>query len=341
MVDLAVMGAVEKVRSLVAADHAPRHMQEGDADGDGLARFETRRRQEVGHGGSTLRRPRSPASPVEPPTPPRRPPEARSGSKGDAAPRSPPPCRDIRRVDDNEADEPGVQFLAPGTYFLHDFSDTDSSVSVSNSMYRSMTPSPTESPTCAVRQNDASNHGAIAMIDSDDARVQAHASITDQSEEDHASSRIVDFSDDIWCPPPPEDESDDVESRFFGFDDEDDVVGDSSNFFGPSFFSAKKVVGLDGVADGSHKESVQNDLHRHFRALVAQLLRGEGINLTSDNNSKSWLEIVSSLAWQAANFVKPDTKKGGSMDPSDYVKIKCIASGNPAILLEELFAPRM
>ncbi|KAM0917076.1 hypothetical protein ACQ4PT_009758 [Festuca glaucescens] len=322
------MGAVEKVRSLVA-DHPQRHMQKGGVDGDALARIETRRRQEVGQGGSAPGRPNSPASPVEPPTTPLRPPEARSRSKGDAAPRSPPPRCDIRQADDEDAHESRAQFLAPGTYILHDFSDTDSSVSVSNSMYRSMTPSPTKSPTCALRQNDASDHGAVATNDSDDAQDLVDASITENSQESHGPSCIFDFGDDIWCPPPPEDEIDDVESRLFGFDDEEDDVGDKSNTFAPSCFSCNKVAGVDGVIEGSYQESVHNDLFRHFQALVAQLLEGEGVWLASDKDPKSWLEIVASLAWQAANFVKPDTKKGGSMDPSDYVKIKCIASGNP------------
>jgi 1-phosphatidylinositol-3-phosphate 5-kinase len=196
-------------------------------------------------------------------------------------------------------------------------------------MYRSVTPSPTESPTCALRQNDASDHGAIATADSDDARDLVDASIAENSQESHGPSCIFDFGDDIWCPPPPEDEIDDVESRLFGFDDEEDDVGDRSNTFAPSCFSCNKVAGVNGVIEGSYQESVQNDLFRHFQALVAQLLEGEGVSLASDKDSESWLEIVASLAWQAAYFVKPDTKTGGSMDPSDYVKIKCIASGNP------------
>uniref|UniRef100_A0ACD5XVN0 Uncharacterized protein n=1 Tax=Avena sativa TaxID=4498 RepID=A0ACD5XVN0_AVESA len=322
VLDFAAMGAVEKVRSLVA-DHPQRHMQKGRTDGGALARIETRRRQEVGHGGSAPGRPTSPASPVEPPTTPLRPPEARSRSKGGAAPRSPPPRCDIRQADDEEAHESRAQFLAPGTYILHDFSDTDSSVSISNSMYRSVTPSPTESPTCALRQNDSSDHGAVATTDSDD------ASVAEGSQESHGPSCIFDFGDDIWCPPPPEDEIDDVESRLFGFDDEGDNIGGTSNTFAPSCFRSSKAAGVDGAIDGSYQESVQNDLFRHFQALVAQLLKGEGVWLASDKDSKSWLEIVASLAWQAAYFVKPDTKKGGSMDPSDYVKIKCITSGNP------------
>ncbi|KAF2916098.1 putative 1-phosphatidylinositol-3-phosphate 5-kinase FAB1C [Oryza sativa Japonica Group] len=321
VVDFAAMvGAVEKVRSIVAS-HAHQH-KGGGGDGDG----EARRRYQ----GEGAPRPRSPESrsAFEPPTPPRaRAPDARSGTKGDAAPCSPPPCRDIRRADE-EIDEPRVQFFAPGTYFSHDSSDSDSSVSVANSMYRSVTPSPSESPT--VRQNDASDHGATTMSDSDDAREHVGASIASWCEEEHKSFRIVDFDDDIWYPPPPEDESDDVESKLCAFDDEDDEYGDSSNFVVPNCFSADKFAGVDSSVNGSHIENVQNDLLRHFQALVAQLLTGEAISLARDKESKGWLEIVSSLAWQAANFVKPDTKKGGSMDPSDYVKIKCIASGKPS-----------
>jgi 1-phosphatidylinositol-3-phosphate 5-kinase len=44
---------------------------------------------------------------------------------------------------------------------------------------------------------------------------------------------------------------------------------------------------------------------------------------------QKWLDIVSTLTWQAASYVRPDTKKGGSMDPTDYVKVQCIASGDP------------
>jgi hypothetical protein len=95
VLDFGAMGAAEKARSLVA-DHPQRHMQKGGVDGDALARIETRRRRDVGQGGSAPGRPNSPASPVEPPTTPLRPPEARSRSKVDAAPRSPPSRCDIR-----------------------------------------------------------------------------------------------------------------------------------------------------------------------------------------------------------------------------------------------------
>lgn len=226
-------------------------------------------------------------------------------------------------MDEEAADESGPQFAASVTDFLHDFSDTESSVS--NSVYRSMTPSPTGSPTCVVRLDDASDHDATTLTDSDDARELVSAvSISGEGELVNGSPHIVDFGDAIWCPPPPEDERDDVESRIFGSDDDDDDA-----FLEPSCFGDNKIASGYGAFGASQQDGVQNDLLKHFRALVAQLLEAEGISFSSDDNSKSWLEIVSSLAWQAANYVKPDTKKGGSMDPSDYVKIKCIASGKP------------
>lgn len=91
VLDSAAMGALEKTRSL-AADHPQSRMQKGAADGDALARIQTRRR----HGGGPPGRPNSPASPVDPPTTPLRKPEPRSRGEGDVAPPSSPPDRDIR-----------------------------------------------------------------------------------------------------------------------------------------------------------------------------------------------------------------------------------------------------
>ncbi|KAA8532581.1 hypothetical protein F0562_032603 [Nyssa sinensis] len=80
----------------------------------------------------------------------------------------------------------------------------------------------------------------------------------------------------------------------------------------------------------AHKEPLKAVVQRHFRALVSQLLQGEGVKVGKENSTEDWLDIVTSVAWQAANFVKPDTSQGGSMDPVDYIKVKCIASGCPS-----------
>ncbi|KAL0408953.1 UNVERIFIED_CONTAM: putative 1-phosphatidylinositol-3-phosphate 5-kinase FAB1C [Sesamum radiatum] len=55
-----------------------------------------------------------------------------------------------------------------------------------------------------------------------------------------------------------------------------------------------------------------------------------GHNLHDDDCAENWLNIITAVAWQAANFIKPDTSRGGSMDPSDYVKVKCVAAGSPS-----------
>ncbi|KAF8660042.1 hypothetical protein HU200_058128 [Digitaria exilis] len=41
-----------------------------------------------------------------------------------------------------------------------------------------------------------------------------------------------------------------------------------------------------------------------------------------------WLDIVTSLSWEAALVIRPDDgASGNDMDPSSYVKVKCLASG--------------
>lgn len=69
----------------------------------------------------------------------------------------------------------------------------------------------------------------------------------------------------------------------------------------------------------------------HFRALICQLLKAENV-LTGEGEEgrEGWLDIVTHLAWDAASLLKPDMSKGEGMDPGGYVKIKCIACGQPS-----------
>ena len=78
-------------------------------------------------------------------------------------------------------------------------------------------------------------------------------------------------------------------------------------------------------SDEEHKKAMKTVVDGHFRALVSQLLQVENLDDT-DN----WLEIITSLSWEAASLLKPDTSKGGGMDPGGYVKIKCLTSGRPS-----------
>ncbi|KAL6596092.1 hypothetical protein ACP70R_047456 [Stipagrostis hirtigluma subsp. patula] len=329
VVDFSVLGAVQKVRSFIA----------GPAPADSTA--------------ADVRPPATPrsrsggASPSDSPPPP----AARPGGRRAIALRrqiSSPQllrCPAVRRVDGEDDYDPGVQFFTPGNDFLRDFSDTDSvSVSTPDGINRSLTPSPLESPSWMVRESDGSptyrkngrfspdspGYGPKATVGSDCSLEQINGSVIDRGGERNTTQYPVDFGANIWCPPPPEDEGDDIESRLFGFDDEDDEVGSSGRLLFPGSFSANKIAGADEVTNIAQKEGLRNAVLGHFQALVAQLLNAEGITLGNEDGSKNWLNIVSSLAWQAASYVRPDTKKGGSMDPTDYVKVKCVASGDPS-----------
>lgn len=193
-----------------------------------------------------------------------------------------------------------------------------------------------ESP---VSRNDGSNgQETMAILKKPDIGTEDPDNIDEYSDDlsvfrsqYEKSQRPLDFENNglIWFPPPPEDENDELESGFFTYDDEDDEIGDSGAVFSsssslPSMFPAKEKQ------NEGNKEPLRAVVQGHFRALVSQLLQGEDIKIGKENGDEDWLDIVTTIAWQAANFVKPDTSRGGSMDPVDYVKVKCIASGRPS-----------
>ncbi|KAK7349343.1 hypothetical protein VNO77_06643 [Canavalia gladiata] len=141
----------------------------------------------------------------------------------------------------------------------------------------------------------------------------------------------VDFENNglLWLPPEPEDEEDEREAILFDDDDDDDdgnATGEwgylrNSGSFGSGEFRQRDRSGEE------HKKVMKNVVDGHFRALVAQLLQVENLPV-EDNDQNSWLEIVTSLSWEAATLLKPDMSKGGGMDPAGYVKVKCIACGS-------------
>ncbi|KAJ6327355.1 hypothetical protein OIU78_014270 [Salix suchowensis] len=139
----------------------------------------------------------------------------------------------------------------------------------------------------------------------------------------------VDFENNglLWLPPEPEDEEDEREVGFFEDEDDDkDAAGEwgylrASSSFGSGEFRSRDRSGEE------HKKVMKNVVDGHFRALVSQLLQVENVPVGDENDNESWLEIITSLSWEAATLLKPDTSKGGGMDPGGYVKVKCIASG--------------
>ena len=140
----------------------------------------------------------------------------------------------------------------------------------------------------------------------------------------------VDFEKDefFWLPPEPEDEDDEMGGDLFDDDDDDVCIADgeqcrirSSSSFGSGEFQSRDRSGEE------HKKVMKNVIDGHFRALISQLLEVENISL-HEGDDMGWLEIVTSVSWEAANFLKPDTSQGGGMDPGGYVKVKCLACGH-------------
>ncbi|XP_015578964.3 putative 1-phosphatidylinositol-3-phosphate 5-kinase FAB1C [Ricinus communis] len=264
------------------------------------------------------------------------------------------------RSDEEEAEDSGNHFYSPLSEYYHDVSDIDSSsVSARLEFYscKSVGSSPLDSPSridftsyrvgrpVQQRQEESplSQHDSpfdqqtLAILRPD--KGTEDPEIPDDYSDDvsmspnqyYKSQKLLDFESNgsIWFPPPPEVENDEMESNFFTYDDDDDDIGDSGAFFSYTSSLSGMFPSKDKHNEGN-KEPLRAVIHGHFRALVSQLLQGENIKICKEDGGEDWLDIITAIAWQAASFVKPDTSRGGSMDPGDYVKVKCIASGTPS-----------
>ncbi|KAI3696261.1 hypothetical protein L1987_79272 [Smallanthus sonchifolius] len=249
------------------------------------------------------------------------------------------------RSDEDEAEDSAKNFFSP--YSL-DTSDLDSS-SVSTrhefNSFMSVGSSPSDSPSriqitsnrirSYVHSDDqgtprSSNDGSfdqehMAVLKSHEQGIYDDFSIFNERCEKSRKPLDFETNDRIWFPPPPDDENNDADNNFFSYaadDDDDCEIGDSNGEFSANG-NLMTASPRKNKPNEEHQEPLRTIVQGHFRALVSQLLQSEF------NSTEKWLDIITSLAWQAANFVKPDTSRGGSMDPGDYVKIKCIASGSP------------
>ncbi|XAR51301.1 1-phosphatidylinositol-3-phosphate 5-kinase [Bertholletia excelsa] len=154
---------------------------------------------------------------------------------------------------------------------------------------------------------------------------EAHSSLYAAADVD---AEPVDFENNglLWLPPEPENEEDEREALLFEDDDEGDATGEWGCLHSSGSFGSGEQQKSERSNDENRK-AMKNVVNGHFRALVSQLLQVENLPLGEDNDGEGWLEIITSLSWEAASLLKPDMSKGGGMDPGGYVKVKCIASG--------------
>nr|GLL23278.1 1-phosphatidylinositol-3-phosphate 5-kinase FAB1B-like [Ipomoea trifida] len=146
---------------------------------------------------------------------------------------------------------------------------------------------------------------------------------------ENVSADPVDFENNgvLWLPPDPEDEEDEREAFPFDDDDDGDAAGEWATLRTSSSFGSGEYKSKD-KSNEEHKKAMKHVVDGHFRALVAQLMQVENLPMGEEDEKDNWLDIITSLSWEAATLLKPDTSKGGGMDPGGYVKVKCIASGH-------------
>lgn len=133
----------------------------------------------------------------------------------------------------------------------------------------------------------------------------------------------------FWIPPEPEHFEDDIEDSITSYDDDDDECGDGMTWSKSTSLSS---FGEEGSGSQKLKEDKQKAMEEvmngRFKSLVDQLLKSVGV-VSLGKDGDNWVDIVTSLSWEAATFVKPDAAVGKAMDPDGYVKIKCVAAGSP------------
>ncbi|CAN1317714.1 Putative 1-phosphatidylinositol-3-phosphate 5-kinase FAB1C [Linum perenne] len=268
-------------------------------------------------------------------------------------------CSRSRGGDEEQADDSDKHFHSPSNEYASDVDSSSMSSRLEFCSFKSVGSSPFDSPSSGTDFTSYSRLGHAAQQGQEDSPLSLRDGPLDQENmavlrrpdtgaadpdnmddcsDDLSASRNQyeksrkpwDFESNglIWSPPLPVDENDDAETNFFSYDDDDDYFAGDSVTFSASSSLSRNFSAKERDTDGD-KEPLKFVIQGHFRALVSQLLQGEGIQVSGVDSSENWLDIVASLAWQAANFVKPDTRRGGSMDPVDYVKVKCIASGIP------------
>ncbi|KAI3736800.1 hypothetical protein L2E82_26787 [Cichorium intybus] len=128
---------------------------------------------------------------------------------------------------------------------------------------------------------------------------------------------------DIWLPPEPDDQEDDVKGSFGNYDDNDD--DDDDEEFGDDIKWGKpsNVSNITERFREEKRKAMDEVMSGKFKTLVKNILKSIGISCLKDNGGGNWVDIVTNLSWEAASFLK-----GEAMDPDEYVKVKCIATGS-------------
>lgn len=161
----------------------------------------------------------------------------------------------------------------------------------------------------------------VEIVQSSDDQESKFGSISQSSDEETEISQSNDFDTDgkLWDPPEAENPEDDLEQAYD--DDEDGEWGK------PSTLSHIKEEGTGKYKFKEGKRKAMEEIYNgKFKAIVSQLLKSVGVSSVKDG--ENWVDIITSLAWEAAFFLKPDSNDGKTLGPDGYVKVKCIETGS-------------
>ncbi|GAB2291202.1 hypothetical protein Dimus_025460 [Dionaea muscipula] len=155
-----------------------------------------------------------------------------------------------------------------------------------------------------------------------------HDDATQSLEEENDNLRSFDDDMDahIWMPPEPENEEDDNENSVAALDD-DDEYGDGVWGKPSSLNSFEEGTNKSSQFHEERQQAMEEVMNGKFKSLVSQMLRSVGV-ANSGGDGGSWLDVVTSLSWEAASFLKPDASGSKAMDPAGYVKVKCVETGS-------------
>jgi 1-phosphatidylinositol-3-phosphate 5-kinase len=136
-------------------------------------------------------------------------------------------------------------------------------------------------------------------------------------------------NDSIWIPPEAADkeyEADSVSGKIAYADDDDDY-SDGIKWGRSSFPATNEEQEVSHNTRDERESAMLDAMNGQLKILVSRFLASAGISFSKGESGESWLDILTSLSWEAALLIKPDASKGKEMDPGSYIKVKCIASG--------------
>ncbi|KAL8133257.1 hypothetical protein AgCh_008638 [Apium graveolens] len=186
-------------------------------------------------------------------------------------------------------------------------------------------------PSNMVEQNslDRSTSTTAGHTGKDAECIQKGSKSQRYKERENTWSNKVEMDLQIWLTPETDDHENDMECSVANYDDDDEDEGDDGTKWGrPSSLGS---FGEKSFRSYRYKEEKQKAMdyviNCKFKAHVSHLLTSAGV-APLGNDGDNWVDIVTSLSWEAASFVKPDIGAGKAMDPDGYVKVKCVASGS-------------